>query len=134
MLTDCYYFHRYRAELLRSNPGSSVHGRWKEGRFVGLYVCLGALKSAFKAGCRPLICLDGCWLKGTFGGQLLSAVGIDPNDCMFPIASATVEIESKETWVWFLEMLSSDLDIQQSIGWTFMSDRQKVRLICIFFH
>ncbi|KAF2308700.1 hypothetical protein GH714_013374 [Hevea brasiliensis] len=37
---------------------------------------------------RKLICLDGCWLKGTHGGQLLSAVAIDPNDCIFPLAYA----------------------------------------------
>lgn len=117
---------RYMAEILRSNPGSSVHGRWKDGFFVGMYVCFAALKSAFKEGCRLLVCLDGCWLKGTYGGQLLSAVGIDPNDCMFPIAYALVETESKETWSWFLELLGSDLDIDDSSKWTFMSDRQKV--------
>ncbi|KAG5602178.1 hypothetical protein H5410_033548 [Solanum commersonii] len=49
----------YRAELLRSNPGSNVV-IWRDGRkFLGFYVCLGALKEAFKSGCRPLISLDG---------------------------------------------------------------------------
>lgn len=121
---ECLF--RYKAEILRTNPGSSVEGRWKDGVFVGMYMCFAALKSGFKKGCRPLVCLDGCWLKGTYGGQLLSAVGVDPNDCMYPIAYAVVEIESKETWTWFLEHLAMDLEIQQSSKWTFMSDRQKV--------
>jgi hypothetical protein len=34
-------------------------------------------------------------------GQLLTAVGIDPNDCIFPIAMAVVEVESMKTWTWF---------------------------------
>lgn len=117
--------YRYRAELLRSNPGSTVMGRFKDGIFVGMYVCLNALKSAFLASCRPFIGLDGCWLKGLYGGQLLSAVGVDPNDCIFPIAYAVVETESTETWSWFLQLLASDLGIGNNKDWTFMSDRQK---------
>ncbi|KAL0434777.1 UNVERIFIED_CONTAM: hypothetical protein Sradi_0185600 [Sesamum radiatum] len=31
-------------------------------------------------GCRPIICLDGCHLKSSVGGILLSAVGIDANN------------------------------------------------------
>ena len=31
------------------------------------------------------------------GGQLLTAVGMDPNDCIFPIAMAVVEVESLVT-------------------------------------
>ncbi|KAH0705546.1 hypothetical protein KY290_010235 [Solanum tuberosum] len=116
----------YRAELLRSNPGSNVV-IWRDGgKFLGFYVCLGALKEAFKSGCRPLISLDGCWLKGTYGGNLLSAVAIDPNDCIFPVAYAVIaEAESKETWSWFIDNLGYDLDIRNSHHIAFMSDRQK---------
>ncbi|KAF2307870.1 hypothetical protein GH714_032792 [Hevea brasiliensis] len=55
---------------------------------------VGPLKKAFNVGSKNLICLDGCWLKGTYGGQLLSAVTIDPNDCIFPIAYAVVKIKN----------------------------------------
>jgi hypothetical protein len=51
----------------------------------------------------------GCHIKTKFGGQLLTAVGIDPNDCIFPIAMAVVEVESMKTWTWFLQSLKQDL-------------------------
>ncbi|XP_027166420.1 uncharacterized protein LOC113766425 [Coffea eugenioides] len=44
--------------------------------------------TSFLAGCRSIIGLDGCFLKGPFGGQLLAALGRDGNDNMFPIAIA----------------------------------------------
>ncbi|CAN1215023.1 hypothetical protein LINPERPRIM_LOCUS40, partial [Linum perenne] len=56
---------------------------------------------------------------------MLSAVGIDANDCMFPIAYAIVDKECTATWEWFLGHLGIDLDIDQSTSWTFISDRQK---------
>ncbi|GKV00257.1 hypothetical protein SLEP1_g12979 [Rubroshorea leprosula] len=77
-----------------------------------MYVCLGPIKQGFKAGCRPFICLDGCFLKGMFGGQLLCAVAIDPNDCMYPLAFAVVESEWKDSWSWFLDQLMDDFDIR----------------------
>jgi hypothetical protein len=57
----------------------------------------------------------------------LTAVGIDPNDCIFPIALAVVEVESKASWKWFLETLKQDLGIQNTYPWTTMSDKQKVK-------
>ena len=70
-------------------------------------------------GCRPIIGVDGCHLKGAYGGQLLTIVGIDGNNCMFPIAYAEVELENKNAWVWFLELLTADLQIgnDKQFGW-----------------
>ena len=62
-----------------------------------LYVCLGPLKKAFVDFCRHVVGLDGCHLKGPFGGQLLAAVGVDANDGMYPIAWAWVESETTES-------------------------------------
>jgi hypothetical protein len=47
----------------------------------------------FKVGCRPLIGLDGCFLKGYYGGKLLSVVGQDVNNQIFVIAYAIVDVE-----------------------------------------
>ncbi|KAH0633728.1 hypothetical protein KY284_036514 [Solanum tuberosum] len=117
---------RYRADLLNTNPGPNVEIWRDESKFKGFYVCLAPLKEAFKSGCRPLISLDGCWLKGTYGGNLLAAVAIDPNDCIFPVAYAVIaDAESKETWSWFLTNLGYDLEITNSHHIAFMSDRQK---------
>jgi transposase-like protein len=95
------------------------------GFFGTMYMSLDACKRGFMAGCRPLICIDGAHIKTKFGGQLLTAVGVDPNDCIYPIAMAVVEVEDTSTWKWFLNTLKEDLGIENTSSWTIMSDRQK---------
>ncbi|XP_061340343.1 uncharacterized protein LOC133286856 [Gastrolobium bilobum] len=97
----------YLGELLRSNPGSTCQMQVipqpypnSSPIFSKLYICLDACKKGFKAGCRPLIGLDGCFLKGYYGGQLISAVGEDANKSFFVIAYAVVDSETKEIWKW----------------------------------
>ena len=88
----------YRNEIMRSNPGSTVEIRREDGRFKGFYVCLNPLKEAYKRGLlRSIVCVDGCWLKTSHGGQLLSVVTLDPSDIIFPIAWFVVEKEDKQT-------------------------------------
>jgi hypothetical protein len=58
-----------------------------------LYWSYSACKRGFLEGCRPLICVDGCHIKTRYKGNLLTAIGIDPNDCIYPIAMGLVEIE-----------------------------------------
>jgi hypothetical protein len=48
--------------------------------------------------CRPIIFIDGCHVKTRYRGQLLCAVGIDPNDFIFPIAIVVVEVEDTDNW------------------------------------
>ncbi|KAL0446305.1 UNVERIFIED_CONTAM: hypothetical protein Slati_1758400 [Sesamum latifolium] len=69
----------------------------REARFSRFYVCFGALKRGFKAGCRPTIRIDGCHLKGPHGCILLTAIGVNPNNNLFPIAYAVVDKECRET-------------------------------------
>ena len=63
--------------------------------FQRLYICLAATRTGFKDGCRPLIGLDGCFLKGSYKGYLLSAISRDANDNMYPICVAIMESECK---------------------------------------
>ncbi|XP_019173411.1 PREDICTED: uncharacterized protein LOC109168986 [Ipomoea nil] len=83
------------------------------------------MKKGFLAGCRKFIGLDGCFLKGKLKGEILTAVGRDGNNQMYPIAWAVVEIENSSSWRWFLKLLKTDLDIVDSSEWTLMSDQQK---------
>ena len=95
-------------------------------RFKRIYVCLGPIRKGLKIGCRPIIGLDGCHLKRPYGGQLLTAVGCDSNDGMYPISWAIVEAENTDSWNCFLNLLSVDVGIVNSANWTFISDRKKV--------
>jgi hypothetical protein len=56
--------------------------------FHRLYFSLAAMKRGFRAGCRPIIGLDGCFLKGPYNGQLLSTISRDGNNNMYPVALA----------------------------------------------
>ncbi|KAL5550214.1 hypothetical protein UlMin_000390 [Ulmus minor] len=89
---------------------------------------LGACKQGFLEACKPLVGVDGCHVKGPYTCQLLSVVGADSNNCIFPIAYSIVEQENKDNWAWFLNLLMTDLGIDSGRGWTFISDKQK-RLI-----
>ena len=132
----------YCAELRRANPGSTVKMKCYpqatgevNPKFQRLYVCMAATKNGFLAGCRRIIGLDGCFLKGPHKGQLLAAVSVDANNSIYPIAYAVVESECYDTWVWFLEFLLEDLDIGRDSSVTWISDRQKgllesIRTLC----
>ena len=96
--------------------------------FYRIYICFGAIKENFKTNCRPMIGLDGCFLKGLVKGQILVAVGRDGDNRMFPVAWAVIYgLENKDNWKWFVDLLKEDLEVDQGVGWTFMSDMQKVQ-------
>ncbi|XP_022029337.1 uncharacterized protein LOC110930347 [Helianthus annuus] len=90
----------YYDELLKANPGFKMIG-------------------------RPLLGVDGCFMKGPFPGQILSAVGIDGNNSIYPVGYALVEAETTQTWKWFLQLLRDDLGCTANSCFTFISDRQK---------
>ncbi|KAL4345123.1 hypothetical protein AHAS_Ahas11G0246900 [Arachis hypogaea] len=130
--------HDYLMELHSSNLGSitlidGIHHPESLPLFDRLYISLDACKRGFRDGRRPLIRLDGCFLKGYNGGQLLSVVGQDANDHFFVIACAIVPNEYKNTWKWFLLILQQDLGDCTELGLNFISDQQKVTSNSFFF-
>lgn len=116
----------YRLELLQTHPNSTIKFRCDQGVFEAMYVCLSPLRDGFLAGYRRIISVDGCFLKGLYGGQLLTAIGIDANNSSYPITWPVVNKENRYNWMWFLQLLADDLMIRDSQNWAFMSDRQKV--------
>ncbi|KAJ9552484.1 hypothetical protein OSB04_016529 [Centaurea solstitialis] len=127
------YLRDYICELQRINPETTVKLEVEREvnissttrQFKRIYICLGVLKKGFKAGLRNLLGLDGAFMKGPFPGQILTAVGIDPNNGIYPLAYAIVEAETTQSWSWFLEYLGDDLDLSVNSNFTFISDRQK---------
>ncbi|XP_023766440.1 uncharacterized protein LOC111914964 [Lactuca sativa] len=44
-------------------------------------------------------------------GELLTAVGRDTNNQMYPLAWAVLPVENKETWMWFIDLLLEDIEM-----------------------
>ncbi|XP_020243075.1 uncharacterized protein LOC109821299 [Asparagus officinalis] len=79
----------YVEEVKKTNPDSYIHVEQIEG--------------------RPLIFLDGTFLKDRFKGILLSAVAYDGNQGIFPLAYCICDQENTVNWNWFLQSLWSIL-------------------------
>lgn len=126
---------------MRSNPGTTIKFEVERElnptsltrQFKRIYVCLGALKAGFKISGRKIIGLDGCFMKGPFPGQVLTAVGLDANNGIYPVAYSIVEAENKSSWTWFLKYLGDDLDNDSDGYFTFISDRQKVCMLVVLY-
>jgi len=107
-----------------------------ESIFSSFYTCFKACKDAFVVYC-PFIGLDDCFLKGKYGGELLTAVARDANNQMLPLAYAIVEVKNKETWKWFLEILVDDLGETEVCGGMYIYVRSTkgmhVLFIVLFF-
>lgn len=53
--------------------------------------------NGFLTSCRPIVGLDGCFLKGVYKGLILSAMRRDGSDNMFPLAFVVAEAENYAT-------------------------------------
>ncbi|WMV47622.1 hypothetical protein MTR67_041007 [Solanum verrucosum] len=121
----------YGQELRQSNPGSDMvinisKDALEQGirRFLRMYICFKALKDGWKS-LRPIIGLDGTFLKEKCKGQLLVRVGQDSMNHFYPIAWVVVENENRGTWTWFIQLLRIFLELKNGETVTFMSDMQK---------
>ncbi|CAL2240111.1 unnamed protein product [Prunus armeniaca] len=119
----------YAEEMKKANKGSTVVIKTEQvggqAIFLRMYVCFAGCRQGFLDGCRPVIGVDGCHVKGPYPGQILTVVGVDSNNGSFPIAYTIVEIESKQSWIWFLRLLIEDLKITNGLSYAFISDKQK---------
>ncbi|TXG48683.1 hypothetical protein EZV62_024558 [Acer yangbiense] len=89
---------QYAYTLNQTNPGAAIHMRVQKplSTFHILFLSFKAHKLGFLEGCRPFIGLDGCHLKGHYGGILLSAMALDANSGMFPLAVCICEKKTKQ--------------------------------------
>ncbi|KAI3509052.1 hypothetical protein L1887_24076 [Cichorium endivia] len=123
----------YVLELKTRNPDSTVKIEVENEpnpdsatrTFKRIYICLGSLKKGFQAGKRDYLGLDGSFMKGSYPGMILTAVGLDGNSCTYPLAYVVVEAENINSWTWFLSCLGDDIDLHTNSNFTFVSDRQK---------
>ncbi|GKV21601.1 hypothetical protein SLEP1_g31566 [Rubroshorea leprosula] len=120
--------HSFGGYLKEVNLGNSVFIKTKENDagervFMRMYVCLKVIKDGWKNGCKGIFGVDGCFLKGICKGVLLSAVGRDGNNQMYPITWDVVEFENNDSWTWFRQRLAYDLDLGIGHGYTMISDK-----------
>lgn len=124
----------YEAELKRTHPNIRTDLCTIRKDDVGVdmfdcfYICFDEFRTTWKKCCRPVIGLDGCFLKWELNGDLLAAVGRDAENRMYPIAWAVVRGENKDTWGWFIKKLKVDLDLGNGENFTIISDKQKVTI------
>ncbi|KAL5560301.1 hypothetical protein UlMin_036512 [Ulmus minor] len=95
--------HDYCLQLRLTNPGSSMHLQTSLNEagirvFERVYVCLTAYKKGWIEGCRPIVGLDGYFIKASYSSQLPSTVGLDANNSIFPVMYVVVEAENYQSW------------------------------------
>ncbi|XP_021750439.1 uncharacterized protein LOC110716113 [Chenopodium quinoa] len=122
----------YAKMCIETNPESKAFCAWNETesipkqlQFSSLFISFTGQWKGFLRGVRPLIGVDGTHLKGNYGGVLLSTVGIDGNNEIFPIAYAVVGQEDKQSWTYFFWHLLNIVKDSSREHWTIISDRQK---------
>ncbi|KAM6548512.1 hypothetical protein CsatB_020188 [Cannabis sativa] len=76
--------------LEQKNPGTITDIVSEDNRFKYCFWSLDACRKGFKY-CRPVISIDGTFLKTKYGGTLLVAVAYDANNQLFPVALAIVD-------------------------------------------
>ncbi|XP_048620186.1 uncharacterized protein LOC106408120 [Brassica napus] len=120
----------YCSEIRSSNVNSSVELDCLKNDdgidvFNRFYVCFDILRRNWKETCRPLIGVDGLFLKSRMKGQLLMALGRDGNNAIYCIAWVVVQVENKVNLLWFVEKIKVDLGLDEGDGYVMVSDSQK---------
>ena len=107
----------FKAEVEMASPGSVVEidkhtvqykikkKLFEKECFRRAFVSFKACWQGFLDGCRPYLAVDATALTGRWRGQLVAASAVDGHNWLFPVAFGVLEVESEESWVWFLQQL-----------------------------
>ncbi|GJS59395.1 heat stress transcription factor B-4-like protein, partial [Tanacetum coccineum] len=126
----------YVVELQSTNPNTTVKIVVERNTdpslptrvFQRIYVCLVALKLGFRACGRDLLGLDGAFMKGSFPGQVLVAVGLDSNNGITiggPNFLCWLKWITRVHGCWFLQCLGDARYAFQISNFTFICDRHQ---------
>ncbi|XP_028101783.1 uncharacterized protein LOC114301077 [Camellia sinensis] len=114
--------HRWYVDATNDcNPGSVFDMEFdvdSKGRhFKCLFFAFEAYIHGFKY-CRPVLMLDGTFLKGRHKGCLLVATTKDDNQGLYSLCFAIVDSESYNSWHWLLSELLVILTPERDIAFT----------------
>ncbi|KAF9593184.1 hypothetical protein IFM89_020480 [Coptis chinensis] len=115
-----------KTQILHRNEGSIAkwyrHG--ETGEFVRFFLAYKASLDGFVNGCKPIIGLDDTFLKGKYGGCVLTTIGLDAMNGLFPLSIYICKGEDKFTWNKLLLNLRPHIN-KHAEKLTFISGRQK---------
>ena len=94
----------YANVLLIKNKGQGVKTYYKR-----IFIISDALNNGFISGCRRFIGVDGWHLKTSFSDILLTAITLNANNDIFWLAFCICDVEYKDSWKWFLDLLKEHL-------------------------
>ncbi|KAF6159209.1 hypothetical protein GIB67_022888 [Kingdonia uniflora] len=93
-------------------------------RFQKYFWCFGSAKRSYSL-LRSIEVIDGTFIKGRYRRTLLTALGVDPCNKLFPLAFAVVKLEklkAKLTFLRCLALISMDLILHLLQSLTEISD------------
>ncbi|XP_060972355.1 uncharacterized protein LOC115699820 [Cannabis sativa] len=104
------------------NPSTITDFVVEDGRFKYCFFSLGPCIRGFRF-CRPVVCVNGSFLKTRYGGQMLCAVALDAGSHIFSIAFAIVDSENHNSWTYFIRKLKETIGDVGNLA--FVSDRHQ---------
>lgn len=104
------YLVGYSHMLEKHNPGTVTVIKTDESEvFQYYFMALGVCLEGFRTCSRPAFAVDGTHLEGERKGVLLSAIGYDANEQLYPIAFGIVDSENDDACAWFMGELYNAL-------------------------
>ncbi|KAF6143707.1 hypothetical protein GIB67_021717 [Kingdonia uniflora] len=79
----------------------------KDKRFTRCFWCFGPPKKTYKQ-LRPVVVIDGTFLKGRYHGTLLAVIAIDPSNHIFSLVFSITYSKTTKSWTYFLKMFGSN--------------------------
>ncbi|XP_019235650.1 PREDICTED: uncharacterized protein LOC109215978 [Nicotiana attenuata] len=106
----------YAVQVLRGNPSESYEK-------LPSYFYMLVLTNPMSVYCKPVVVVDGTFLKSAYRGTLLIASTQDPAGNILPLAYAIVDSENNASWEWFFARFKDAFGEKE--GMCIVSDRHE---------
>ncbi|KAH9681546.1 SWIM-type domain-containing protein [Citrus sinensis] len=112
----------YMAMVEKKNPGSRTFiEKDSANNFKYCFIAIGSSLRGFTSCIRPVIAVDGTFMRGKYKRTLFIATSLDGNNQLYPVAFGVGDSENDASWEWFF------MKLRESIGdvpnLVFISDR-----------